>query len=125
MQKTLKITTMKKILLFTMFIFCGIIAFSQASPNLAKTAYLTNLNGKAMQAYPNPAADQVIIQHVSSPERAVISIVSTSGIVLQQRTVVPNTLQTQLSVGMLNKGIYIVRFDDGKSDVRTLQLVKN
>ena len=78
-----------------------------------------------MQAYPNPASDQVIIQHVSSPQRAVITIISTDGRVLLQRTVIANTLQTQLNVGMLSKGIYIIRFHDAKGDVRTLQLVKN
>jgi Secretion system C-terminal sorting domain len=125
---------MKKLLLSTSFSFCVIVALAQTtpgfrvtetSPNLTKTAYLTNLNGKAMQAYPNPAADEVIIQHVSSPERAVIFLVSPDGRVLQQRTVMPNTLQTQLNVGMLSKGIYILKFDNAKGDVRTLQLVKN
>ncbi len=116
---------MKKILLFEAFVFFGMIAFSQTSPNLTKTAYLTSLNGKAMQAYPNPATDQVIIQYVSSAQTAVISIVSTDGRVLQQQTVIPNTLQTQLHVGTLNKGMYILRFDDSKGDVRTIQLVKN
>ena len=123
---------MKKILLYTSFIFCGMAAFSQTSPNLnqpspniTKTAYTTNLTGKVMQAYPNPASDQVIIQHVSSPQRAVITIISTDGKVLLQRTVIANTLQTQLNVGMLSKGIYIIRFDDAKGDVRTLQLLKN
>lgn len=116
---------MKKILLFTSFIFCGIAVLAQTSPNISKTAYLTNLTGKVMQAYPNPATDQVSIQHVSSPERAVIFLVSTDGRVLQQRTVMPNSHQTQLNIGMLNKGIYILKYDDSKGDVRMLQLVKN
>ena len=97
----------------------------QQSPNLAKTAYLTNLNGKAMQAYPNPVIDQVTIQYVSSAQRAVLSVVSTDGRVLQQQTVMPNTLQTELHLGRLNKGMYILRFDDSKGDVRTIQLLKN
>lgn len=123
---------MKKLLLFISFTFCGIAVFSQTSPNLnqsspniAKTAYLTNLTGKVMQAYPNPATDQVTIQHVSSTERAVISIVSTDGRIILQRIVMPNTLQTQFSVGILSKGIYILKFDDSRGDIRTLQLVKN
>lgn len=78
-----------------------------------------------MQAYPNPATDQVTIQHVSSTERAVISIVSTDGRIILQRIVMPNTLQTQFSVGILSKGIYILKFDDSRGDIRTLQLVKN
>lgn len=123
---------MKKLFLFASFIFCGIVALAQTtpdltqpSPNLTKTAYLTNLTGKVMQAYPNPATNQVIIQHVSSPQRAVIFLVSTDGKILQQWSVIPNTLQTQLNIGMLNKGVYILKYDDSKGDVRTLQLVKN
>jgi len=96
----------------------------QQSPNIVKTAYLTNLTGKIMQAYPNPATDHVLIQHHSSSERAIIFLVSTDGQILQQRTVLPNTLQTELSIGRLNKGIYILKFDDGRGDVRTLKLVK-
>jgi hypothetical protein len=97
----------------------------QQSPNIVKTAYLTNLTGKIMQAYPNPATDHVLLQHHSTSERAIIFIVSTDGQILQQRTVLPNTLQTELNIGRLNKGIYILKFDDGRGDVRTLKLVKN
>ncbi|MEO7306557.1 MAG: T9SS type A sorting domain-containing protein [Ferruginibacter sp.] len=123
---------MKKLSLLISFAFYGIIASAQVtqqvtqqSPNIVKTAYLTNLNGKIMQAYPNPATDHVIIQHHSSAERAVISLVSTDGQIMEQRTVLPNTLQTELNIGRLNKGIYILKFDDGRGDVRTLKLVKN
>lgn len=130
---------MKKILLISTFVFCGLISFSQvtsnsfgtqqniqqSSPNISKTAYLTNVTGKVMQAYPNPATDQVTIQHVAPANRAVISVISTDGRILFQQTVMPNTLQTQFSVGLLSKGMYILRFDDSKGDVRTTQLVKN
>lgn len=47
-----------------------------------------------MQAYPNAATGQVIVQHVFSPGRAVIFLVSTDGKILQERTVMPYTLQT-------------------------------
>lgn len=130
---------MKKLLLFTSFVFCGLISFSQItpngsgtennlnqpSPNINKTAYLTNLTGKVMQAYPNPATDQVTVQHVAAANRAVISVISADGRVLFQRTVLPNTFQTQFNVGMLSRGVYILRFDDNKGDVKTTQLVKN
>ncbi|MEO6253373.1 MAG: T9SS type A sorting domain-containing protein [Ferruginibacter sp.] len=123
---------MKKFFLFISFAFFGIVSLAQVtqqvtqqSPNLVKTAYLTNLTGKIMQAYPNPATDQVIIQHHSSAQRAVLFLVSTDGQILHQRTVLPNTLQTELNIGKLNKGIYILKFDDGRGDVRTLKLVKN
>lgn len=130
---------MKKPLLLISLIFCGAAAFAQitpnvygnvqninqCSPNMAKTAYLTNLNGKLIQAYPNPATDRVVIQHVATNDMAVIYLVSGDGRMLLQQKVIPNTLQTELSVGVLSKGIYIVKFDNSKGDVRTLQLVKN
>lgn len=130
---------MKKILLFTSFVFCGMLAFSQIysnntqtapdlnqqSPNMTKTAYLTNNTGKLMQAYPNPARDQVVVQHMASADRAVIYLINTDGKILLQQTVMPNTLQTELRIANLNRGIYIVRFDNARGDVRTLKLVKD
>lgn len=116
---------MKKFLLSISITLTGAVAWAQMAPEIAKTAYLTNLTGKVMQVYPNPAKDEVTVQHVSSPNRAIISIISTDGRILLHRTVVPNTLQTQFSVGMLSKGIYIMRFDDSRGDVRTIRLVKD
>lgn len=116
---------MKKFLLSISIVFSGAVVLAQTSPEIAKTAYLTNLTGKVMQVYPNPVSDQVTVQHVSSPNRAVISIISTDGRVLLHRTVVPHALQTQFSVGVLSKGMYILRFDDGKGDVRTTRLIKD
>ena len=124
-MKHSKNTAMKKLLLFATITLSGMAALAQTTPELTKTAWLTNNTGKAMQAYPNPAAGEVTIQHVSSPERAILSVISTDGRILLQRTVVPNTLQTQLHIDMLSKGIYIVKFETAKGDVRTLQLVKN
>lgn len=130
---------MKKILLSASFVFCGVAAFSQitpgtygtpnntdqTSPNISKTAYLTNLTGKVVQAYPNPARDQVIVQHVSFANRAVMSVISADGRVMFQQTVMPNTMQTQFSVGKLSSGMYFLKFDDSRGDVRVIQLLKN
>ena len=115
---------MKKLFLFAAIISCAIATQSQTTTALSKTAWLTNNTGKVMQAYPNPATDQVIIQHISSPETALLSVVSSSGKILQQHTVVPNTLQTQLHIGLLNRGIYVIRFETARGDIRTIQLVK-
>ena len=116
---------MKKLFLIIIIVISGTASFAQGTPNMSETAYLTNLNGKMMQAYPNPASSEVNVQHVATSERATISIISTDGKILQQRLVLPNTFQTKLNVSMLNKGLYILRFTDGKGDVRTVQLVKN
>ncbi len=80
---------------------------------------------KSIQAYPVPAVDMVTIQHARSADRAVISLAGMDGKILLQKTVMPNTLQTQLNISRLSKGLYIVKYDDGMGDIRTLKLVKN
>lgn len=130
---------MKKILLIGISLLGVMGAFAQVypdntqnaqnsrelSPQVARTAYLTNLNGKLMQAYPNPARDEVVIQHVASADRAVLSLIGLDGKIVQQQTVMPNTLQTNLRIGSLPRGLYVVRFDNSRGDVRTLRLVKD
>lgn len=136
---TPKFTTMKKFLAFISGFLFAFAAFSQIYPNnaqtvtnlqqpspqMVKTTYLSNLNGKLMQAYPNPARDEVVIQHVASDNRAVLYVINSDGSILQQQTVMPNALQTTLHIGKLNRGIYIVRFDNTRGDIRTLKLVKD
>ena len=130
---------MKKIIAFISALCWGFAASSQVYPNnaqsssdlhqpspqLAQVAYLSRLDGKLMQAYPNPAKDEVVIQHVASDNRAVLSIINPDGRILQQQTVMPQTLQTSLHIGKLSRGIYMVRFDDNRGDVRVLRLVKD
>lgn len=123
---------MKQFLLLTSFIFCAMIGSAQIapsgsepSPNIAKTSYIQTLNGKVMQAYPNPAIDQVTVQHVSSANRAVIYLITMEGRVLLQQNVIPNSLQTNINVRGLTKGIYMLKYDDTKGDVRTIRLIKS
>ncbi len=77
-----------------------------------------------IQIYPVPAADQVTIQHSKSSEKSVITLLSPDGRILQQKVVIPNTLQTQLHISTLNSGLYIVRYDDGHGDVQIGKIMK-
>ncbi len=87
--------------------------------------YTREFTDKSIQAYPVPAVDMVTIQHARSSERAMLSLTGMDGKVLQQKAVMPNTLQTQFNISRLGKGLYIVRYDDGMGDVRTLKLMKH
>lgn len=87
--------------------------------------YTREQTDKSIQAYPVPAVDMVTIQHARAADRAVILLASMDGKILQQKTVMPNTLQTQLNISMLGKGLYIIKYDDGMGDIRTLKLIKN
>jgi len=82
-------------------------------------------SGGQIQMYPMPARDQVTIQHDKALENTVISLLSPDGKILQSKVVVPGSFQTQLNINTLSAGIYIVRYADGKGDLRTLKLVKN
>jgi len=81
-------------------------------------------NGQ-IQLYPLPAMDMVTVQHNRSAENAVITVFSQEGKLLQQVRPAINTLQTQLNVGGLSKGVYIVRFNDGQGNIQSIKLLKN
>ena len=78
-----------------------------------------------IQLYPMPAKDLVTIQHNKAPEKAVITLLSPEGKILQEKIVAANTLQTQLNISGLAAGIYIVHYDDGNNDIQTVKLIKH
>ncbi|HMK03630.1 MAG TPA: T9SS type A sorting domain-containing protein, partial [Ferruginibacter sp.] len=81
--------------------------------------------GGYIQMYPMPAKNQVTVQHDPAMENTIISILSPEGKILQSKVVVPGSYQTQLNIERLAAGLYIVRYADGKGDLKTLKLVKN
>ncbi len=86
--------------------------------------YVREQTGAQIQLYPVPATDQVTVQHNKSPERTIITIVSPEGRVVRQVRASLNTLQTQVNISNLPKGIYIVKYDDGSGEVQSLKLIK-
>lgn len=78
-----------------------------------------------IQIYPMPATDQVTIQHDQAAGNAMITISGLDGKIFQQVNAAPFTLQTQLNINRLARGIYIVRYQDGNKNPQTAKLVKN
>lgn len=87
--------------------------------------YATDQIGVGIQVYPVPATDQVTIQHRKSSDNTVITLVSPDGRILQRVVAVPNSLQTQLQINNLRKGLYIVRYSDGLGEVQVSKIIKN
>jgi hypothetical protein len=87
--------------------------------------YTRDQQNSQIEIYPVPANDQVTLQHNKSTEHAVITLLSPEGKIVKQVEAVPNTLQTQVYINNLSKGVYIVRYDDGQSSVQSIKLIKN
>jgi hypothetical protein len=78
-----------------------------------------------IQIYPMPATDQVTVQHGQASGSSMITVTGLDGTIFQQVNVVPFTLQTQLNINRLARGVYIVKYYNGKDDFQTAKLVKN
>ena len=96
----------------------------------SKYSIIIKINGKetilsSLQVYPQPAFEQVTIQHNKATEKAMLTLYSAEGKIIMQKLAMPNTLQTQLNIGSINSGLYMVRYDDGSGKVQSKSLIKN
>lgn len=87
--------------------------------------YAKENNNSVMQVYPMPATDMVTVQHPAYLSTTVLSVVNMEGRVLQQRTVMSNTYQTQLNIQTLPRGIYILKLQPSDGMVQSSKLIKN
>jgi Secretion system C-terminal sorting domain len=78
-----------------------------------------------IEIYPTPATDAVTIQHNKSAEKATITLYTTDGKVILQKLAQQNTFQTQVNIGALPSGMYLVKYDDGTGNVQSKTLYKN
>ncbi len=85
----------------------------------------TNPLNSDILVYPLPAKDLVTVQHGQASAKALITLVSTTGTIMQQVIAVPFSLQTQLNISRLPVGIYLIKYDDGKGNIQSAKLVKN
>lgn len=81
--------------------------------------------GASIQLYPVPSNNLVTVQHNKSSAKAVITLYSAEGRLIQIVPTVTNTLQTQVNVSGLVRGVYIVKYDDGNGDVQSMKLIRN
>lgn len=78
-----------------------------------------------MQVYPQPAFEQVTIQHNKATEKGMFTLYSADGKIILQKIAMPGTQQTQINISNLNNGLYMLRYDDGTGKVQTKSLIKN
>ena len=71
----------------------------------------------SLQVYPQPAFEQVTIQHNKAFEKAVFTLYSADGKIILKKFAMPNTQQTQLNISNLNNGLYFVNIRVGNSSI--------
>jgi hypothetical protein len=76
-----------------------------------------------LKVYPQPASDQLTVEHGNALNGR-LTLTTVSGQVLKTIQIVPETNQTPISLTNLNKGLYILRFDDGQGGIETIKVVK-
>ena len=79
----------------------------------------------SLQVYPQPAFEQVTIQHNKATEKAMLTLYSAEGKIIMQKLAMPNTQQTQINMSNLKSGLYMLRYDDGSGKVQSKSLIKN
>ncbi len=77
-----------------------------------------------LQVYPTPAKDQVTVEHSLALPNSMMTLFNAVGTIVRKVYVDPGTLNTQLNISTLAKGIYIVRFDNGAASSESVKLVK-
>ena len=78
-----------------------------------------------IKVYPNPASDQVVLEHQKQSGKAVILIINMNGTTVLQTYSLAGSYQTSLNVASLKPGAYFVKIDEGKGAVQTATFIKN
>ena len=71
------------------------------------------LDGKTASGFgifPNPATQQVTLNHIAAKEGAVVKIVSITGSIIAQYPVVKDAIQTRIDVSQLSSGQYFIHY---------------
>jgi hypothetical protein len=69
--------------------------------------------------YPNPVGAQLTVTHPLAGKAATVAVYSVEGRLLTQQVVTPGTEHTALAAGKLAGGIYLVRYQDAKTQLTT------
>lgn len=85
------------------------------------------VNGKAslvLKAFPTPVVNQLTIQHPAISSSTLINVSTADGRIIKSIRPTAGSLQTFIDMSNLQKGLYMVRFDDGDGNVETMKIVK-
>lgn len=94
---------------------------SAAGPTAAATARVVK-NG--LQLAPNPATEQVAVNHPSAKAGATVSLYTITGQKINTTRTQPGTTATTLDLRSLATGLYLVEYTDGEQRV-TARIAKN
>ncbi len=83
-----------------------------------------NSYSEQLQMFPNPANDNVSLQHKLLSEKARISVATIDGRILKQIVPASRVSNTQINVTDLVPGIYIIILNDGEGGLETLKFIK-
>ncbi len=78
-----------------------------------------------MIVYPTPANDQVTIEHSRITRDAKMTITSVDGKVVKIIIPIEGSSHTPVDITSLGRGMYFVRFEDGRGFTQTAKLIKN
>lgn len=85
------------------------------------------VNGRTeivLKAFPHPVQNQLTLQHPVISGRALISLSTADGRIVRSMVPAAGSMQTEVDMSTLQKGIYLLRFHNGAGDIKTLKIVK-
>ena len=77
-----------------------------------------------LKAFPLPVQDRLTLQHSTISGKALVKISTADGRVVRTIVPAPGSMQTGIDMAGLQKGIYIINFDEGDGNLQTLKIVK-
>src|SRR5688572_27056262 len=85
------------------------------------------INGRSeivLKAFPQPVDNQLTVQHPAIEGNTVINITTADGRVIKSVKPSAGSIQTYIDMTLLQKGMYMLRFDTGDGKAETLKVLK-
>ena len=84
-------------------------------------------NGKSsivITAFPQPVVNQLTVQHPAIGANGLLTLSSADGRIVSMIRPVAGTMQTFINTSVLQKGLYVLRLDDGNGNTETMKVIK-
>jgi hypothetical protein len=85
---------------------------------------LNNSDQVQLRAYPQPARNEVTLEHGTAVAGARLAISAANGQIVKKVDIQVGETQTLVDLTTLKAGLYLVRFDNGNGQTETVKLVK-
>ncbi|HEX8315655.1 MAG TPA: T9SS type A sorting domain-containing protein [Flavisolibacter sp.] len=85
------------------------------------------VNGKleiVLKAFPQPVINQLTVQHPVIKSNGLISVSTADGRIVKTIRPATGSMQTYVDMNAVQKGMYMVRFDDGEGNIETMKVLK-